>query len=87
MAATAFCAESDGWIKSEKCWVVKTPSGKGKIIGIIKRKAAVTVEDAGDEWLKIVFAPVRDINNTGKWLECKGCYIQKSSFTTVFPRK
>ena len=82
---TAFCSESDGWIKSDTCWVVKTPSTKAKIVGIILKKAAVTVEDAGGGWLKIVFAPVRD-PKTGNWIECTGCYIQKSNFTTTFPR-
>jgi uncharacterized protein YgiM (DUF1202 family) len=81
-----FCAELNGWIKGDTCWVVKTPSVKAKIIGMIKKKAAVTVEDAQEGWLKIVFAPVRD-PQTGKWIECTGCFIQKSNFTTTLPNK
>jgi len=65
---------------------VKTPSVKAKIVGIIKRKAAVTVKDNQDGWLKIVFAPVRD-PKTGKWVKCTGCFIQKSHFTITLPNK
>ena len=83
---TAFCAEKDGWIKGDTCWVVKTPSRDAKIVGIIKKKAAVTVETARTGWLRIVFAPVRN-PQTGKWLECTGCYIEESNFTTTLPNR
>jgi hypothetical protein len=86
ITTTGFCAELNGWIKSYKCWVVKTPTVKAKIVGIIKRKAAVTVKEVQDGWLKIVFAPVRD-PKTGKWVKCTGCFIQKSDFTTTLPNK
>ncbi len=80
----AFGQELNGWIRGDMCWVVKTPSGDAKIIGIIKKKAAVSVEDVGDGWLKIVFAPIRD-PKSGKWIQCSGCYIKKHNFTTVPP--
>jgi len=83
---SVFCSEINGWIKSETCWVVKKPSKDTKIVGIILRKAAVTVEDVGNGWAKIIFAPVRD-PQTGKYIDCRGCYIQKSDVTTVVPGK
>ncbi len=86
IATPAFCSELDGWIKGDSCWVVETPSTDSKIIGIILKKAAVTVEDSKSGWLKIVFAPVRD-PLTGNWVECAGCFIQKSNFTTKLPNK
>ncbi len=86
VTTSAFCAELNGWIKGDTCWVVKTPSVNAKIVGIIKKKDAVTVEDAEKGWLKIVFAPVRD-PQTGQWVECTGYYIQKSNFTTTLPNK
>ena len=81
---TVFCAEIDGWIKGDTCLVFKSPNTKAKIVGIIINKTAVTVEDVGYGWLKIVFAPVRDLKD-GKRIECAMCYIPKSNFTTVFP--
>ncbi len=86
MYSIAFGQELNGWIRGDMCWVVKTPSGDAKIIGIIKKKAHVTVEDAGDNWLKIIDTPVRN-PMTGKWIECRGCYIQKINFTTQLPNK
>ena len=80
--SSTFCADLNGWIKGDACWVVEEPSTDSKIVGIIKKKAAVTVEDAGKGWLKIIFAPVRD-PQTGKWVECKRCYIQKKDFSVV----
>ena len=85
--APVFCDELSGWIKGDTCWVIKAPSADSKIIGIIKKKAAVTVEDAEDGWLKIVFAPVREDSKTEKWIECTGCYIQEKNFTTTLPNK
>ena len=78
-----FSAEIDGWIKGETCWVVKSPSTDATIVGIILKKAAVTVKDAGGGWYQIVWAPVRD-PATGKFLENDGAgyYIQKINFTT-----
>lgn len=84
LAGAALGKELDGWIKGEMCWVVKEPSKDAKIVGIIKRKAAVTVEDAGKGWLKIVYAPVRD-PKTGKFIECGGCFIEKGNFTVESP--
>ena len=83
---SAFCTEIHGWIKTDTCWVVKAPSPVAKIVGIIKKKAAVTVEVSESEYLKIVFAPVRD-PQTRKWVDCKECYIEKSNFTTSLPNK
>jgi hypothetical protein len=85
-ATSVFCSEINGWVKSETCWVVKEPSKDAKIIGIILKKAAVTVEDVGNGWAKIIFAPVRD-PQTGKYIDCTGCYIQRSNVTTVVPGK
>ncbi|WDN87806.1 hypothetical protein BuS5_00774 [Desulfosarcina sp. BuS5] len=83
-ANSVFCSEISGWVKSETCWVVKEPSKDAKIIGIILKKAAVTVEDVGNGWAKIIFAPVRD-PQTGKYIDCTECYIQRSNVTTVVP--
>jgi len=85
-ANVVFCSEINGWVKSETCWVVKEPSKEAKIIGIILKKAAVTVEDVGNGWAKIIFAPVRD-PETGKYIDCTGCYIQRNNVTTVVPGK
>jgi hypothetical protein len=81
-AFPVFAFEIEGWVKGDICWVVKEPSEKSTIVGFLKRKAAITVEDLGNEWLRIVFAPVRD-PKTGKFIDCAGCYIQKENFTTV----
>lgn len=86
LAVPAISAELNGWIKGESCWVVKSPDSKAPIIGIIKKKAAVTVEKAGQGWLKIIFAPIRD-PKSGKWIECKECYIQEFNFTTKTPNR
>ncbi len=72
--------------KGDMCWVVKSPSVDATVIGIILKKAAVTVEGVGDGWLRIIFAPVRN-PKTGKWIECTGCYIQKENFTTLLPSR
>ena len=85
-ANAVFCSEINGWVKSETCWVVREPTKEAKIIGIILKKAAVTVEDVGNGWAKIIFAPVRD-PETGKYIDCTGCYIQRSNVTTVIPGK
>lgn len=76
----------NGWIKGDICWVVKTPDTKSPIVGIISKKAAVTVNETGEPWLKIIFAPIRD-PKTGKWIECSGCYIKKDNFTTTIPTR
>lgn len=81
-----FCSEYSVWVKSKTCWVVESPSIEAKIVGIILYKASVYVEDAGEGWLKIISAPVRDID-TGDYIECKGCYIRKNDTTTVLPGK
>lgn len=88
IGSNAFGAELNGWIKVDiyPCWVVKSPSMNSPIIGIINKKAAVTVEKAEKGWLKIIFAPIRD-PKTGKWIECTGCYIQESNFTTELPNR
>lgn len=83
-ADAVFCSEINGWVKSETCWVVREPSKDAKIIGIILKKAAVTVEDVGNGWAKIIFAPVRD-PETGEYIDCNGCYIQRGNVTTVVP--
>jgi hypothetical protein len=83
---SAFSSELDGWIKSQTCWVVKKPSKKASIVGLIKYKSACTVKDAGGEWYEIVFAPVRD-PKTGKFLPNSGShlFIQKSDFANIIP--
>ena len=83
---SAFCAEISGWIKGETCWVTHEPSLNSEIKGIILQRAAVTVEDIGSGWVKIIFAPVRD-PSTGKYIDCSGCYFQKMNMTTVIPGK
>jgi hypothetical protein len=75
-------AEVDGWIKSDVCWVATAPSKDAKVIGLIKKKAAVTLMDVGNGWAKIVFAPVRH-PTTGKFIECNKCYIQIVNVTTI----
>ena len=82
----AFCTELNGWIKSETCWVVKKPSDNAKVIGIILKKAAVTVENVGNGWAKIIFAPIRNMQ-TGKYIDCNECYIRRENITTVVPGK
>jgi len=84
-APPALAIDIDGWIKSDTCFVANAPRGSAKVVGIIKKKAAVTVQDVGGGWLKIVYAPVRDIN-TGKYIDCKGCYIKKDTLTTKLGR-
>jgi hypothetical protein len=44
-STSAFCGEISGWVKTDKCIVTERPSGDSKVLGIIKKKAAVTVED------------------------------------------
>lgn len=85
---SAFCSEIDGWIKSQTCWVAKTPSTEAKIVGIIKYKSACTVKDVGGDWYKIVFAPARD-PKTGKFLKNSGAglYMQKNHFTDIVPNR
>ena len=82
----AFGKEITGWIKSEACSVYEKPATESKTIGTIKQKAAVTVEDAGSGWMKILFAPVRD-PKTGNYIDAKAHYIQKRDMTEVDPCK
>ncbi|MBI5017341.1 MAG: hypothetical protein HZB55_17880 [Deltaproteobacteria bacterium] len=78
-------SDYSAWVKSETCWVVRKPSTDAKIIGIIVPKASVQVEDAGNGWLKLVFAPVRD-PNTSKFIDCSNkCYIRKADTTRTPP--
>ena len=81
---SAFSAETNGWIKTDTCWVVKKPTKDAKIVGIILKGAAVAVEDIGKGWAKIVHAPIRD-PKTQKYVECEGCYIEIKNFTTERP--
>lgn len=85
--ANAASSEIDGWIKSETCWVVKNSSKDATIVGIIKYKAACTVEDTEGSFYKIVWAPVRE-PSTGKFLDNngRGYFILKKDFTTVLPK-
>ncbi len=76
--------ENNGWIIGNACWVAKKPSVNATVIGIIKYKAAVTVEDAKNGWMKIIFAPIRD-PKTWKFIDCTECYIQEENFSKVFP--
>lgn len=90
-ATSVFCSEISGWVKSETCWVVKEPSKDAKIVGIIKQKAAVTVEDLGNGWAKTIFAPVRNLiegrdgMRKGKLYNCDGGYIQTETISTLPP--
>ncbi len=84
--SAAFYKELSGWIKTEISWVVEEPNTKSKIIGIIKQKAYVTVDDLGNGWAKIIFAPVRD-PMTMEWNNCTDCYIQTETITTLIPGK
>ena len=90
-ATSAFCSEISGWVKSETCWVVKEPSKDAKIVGIIKQKAAVTVEDLGNGWAKTIFAPVRNLiedrdgMKKGQLYNCEGCYIQTETISSLPP--
>jgi hypothetical protein len=81
--------EYTGWIKSETCWVVETPSRKAPIIGIIIQKAAITVKDVGKGWAEIVIAPVRSLKKgeDGKLIEGKGLYIERRCITKKPPYK
>jgi len=88
----AFSSEViSGWVKSETCWVVKKPSKDAKIVGIIKQKAAVTVEDLGNGWAKTIFAPVRNLIDgrdgmkEGQLYNCDSCYIQLKDISTLPP--
>ena len=88
-----FCAELDGWIKSKTCWVVERPSKDAKVIGIIKWKAAVTIEDLGNGWARTIYAPVRNLINGYKGMKmdelynCKDCYIEIKNFSTLPPNR
>lgn len=93
LATSAFCSEISGWIKSETCWVVKEPSKDAKVVGIIKQKAAVTVEDLGNGWAKTIFAPARNLikgrdgMEEGQLYNCNGSYIQMKDISTIPPGK
>jgi hypothetical protein len=82
----AVCAEMSGFIKGDRCLVVEKPGNEAKVVGTILKKAAVTVEDAGGGWLRIIFAPVRD-PQTKEYIDGKGYYIRKVDWTTVDPCK
>ena len=80
----AFCSEINGWIRSETCSVYEKPAKESRMVGTIKQKAAVNVEEAGSGWMKILFAPVRD-PKTGNYVDAKAHYIQKSDMTDRDP--
>lgn len=79
-------AEWDGWVKGERCWVVEAPNKEAAIIGILKKKAVITVSNVDSEWVRVVYAPVRDMQ-TGEFIECDECYIQKKNLTDIPPWK
>lgn len=70
------------WVKSDRCSVYEKPTRDSGVVGTIRQKAAVTVEDAGSGWVKILFAPVRDLK-TGNFIDGTARYIQKSDLTDV----
>jgi hypothetical protein len=82
----AFCTEYSVWVKSKTCWVVERPSTEAKIVGTISYKASVYVEDAGEDWFKIIFGIVSDID-TGDIIDCKECYIRKQDTSTIPPER
>lgn len=84
MTLPAF-GEKNGWIASPNCFVTREPSGSSVVVGFIVYRAAVTVEDAGNGWLRIVFAPVRD--HQMNFMDCKGCYIRADDFSLSLPPK
>ena len=90
-ATLAFSSEISGWVKSETCWVLKEPKKDAKIVGIIKQKAAVTVENLGNGWGKTIFAPVRNLiegrdgRKRGQLYNCEGCYIELQNISTAPP--
>ncbi|MBT5305463.1 MAG: zinc-ribbon domain-containing protein [Candidatus Scalindua sp.] len=79
-------AEYDVWVTSDNCWVVEEPSAASTVVGAIKGNAVVTIKDDGGEWLKIIYAPVRDMV-TGNFIECPGYYIRKKDTTKTPPQK
>jgi len=83
---SAVSSEMSGFIKGAQCLVVEKPDKADKVVGTILKKAAVTVEDAGDGWLRIIFAPVRH-PETKEYIDGKGYYILKTDWTTVDPCK
>jgi len=85
-AAPALCSELSVFAKGDPCHVFERPDQTAKVTGVIKRKAAVTATDVGGGWLKIEFAPVRDLK-TGDYIEGKGRYIRKSDVTSLDPCK
>ena len=83
-AVLAGAKEYNGWVLSNMCWVTKSPSDKAPIEGIIKQGAAVAAEESGKDWVKIIFAPIRDMK-TGKYLTTGVFYTKKEYLTTVSP--
>ena len=75
-----FAAEMIGWINSDHCYAVKVPSEVAMPIGAIIRGSNVTVEDAGNGWLRLVSAQVKDAQSD-IIVECTGCYIKADNFT------
>jgi len=82
----ALGSETSVWVRSDRCSVYEKPTRDSGTVGMIKQRAAVTVEDAGSEWVKILFAPVRDLK-TGSFIDATARYIQKSDLTDVDPCK
>jgi hypothetical protein len=78
----AFGGEYYAWIRTEKCSVYEKPTRDSGVVGMIRQKAAVTVEEAGSGWVRILFAPVRDLK-TGNFIDGSGRFIQKSDLTDV----
>jgi hypothetical protein len=93
LSTPAYCQEISGWIKSTTCWVTEKPQDTAQIIGIIKQRASVTVEDKGNGWAEIIFAPVRNLipgrngMKEGKLFMGAGYYIKKNNITNVPPGK
>ncbi len=70
------------WVKVDVCQVFTKPSDKSSAVGIMERGAYAQVEDAGESWLRIVFAAAKD-PKTKKLFGCKGRYIRRSDVSTV----
>ncbi|MBN1105853.1 MAG: hypothetical protein JXL84_20760 [Deltaproteobacteria bacterium] len=86
LPGSALCAELSGWIKGDQCQVVEEPDNQARVVGRILKKAAATVEDTGDGWLRIIFAPVRALQGK-EYIDGRGYYIRKADWTAVDPCK
>ena len=85
----AQCQERHGWVKpgAYPAMVTRAPDPKYTIVGIVRDRAAVSVCDSIQGWVKLMDpAPVRD--SKGAFIDCKpGCYMRGEHFSTTSPGK